>query len=171
MKSWALQATTLSVGSKCACGIPPRGASPGVVSAGGRADVLAPRPALRIPFACRAGRRGRGWPRAPACGILPTDGRVRRAGGGPGGASARSLYISWRCQERKDGEMRKVVVINHVTLDGVMQAPGYPDEDTRGGFAHGAGRHHAATARRSTRSASGWATTGRFCSAGGPTKI
>jgi dihydrofolate reductase len=33
--------------------------------------------------------------------------------------------------------MRKVVVINHVTLDGVMQAPGRPDEDTRGGFAHG----------------------------------
>jgi hypothetical protein len=33
--------------------------------------------------------------------------------------------------------MRKVVAINHVTLDGVMQAPGRPDEDTRGGFAHG----------------------------------
>jgi dihydrofolate reductase len=33
--------------------------------------------------------------------------------------------------------MRKVIVINHVTLDGVMQAPGRPDEDTRGGFAHG----------------------------------
>lgn len=33
--------------------------------------------------------------------------------------------------------MRKVVVINHVTLDGVMQAPGYPEEDTRGGFEHG----------------------------------
>ena len=31
----------------------------------------------------------------------------------------------------------EVVVINHVTLDGVMQAPGRPDEDTRGGFAHG----------------------------------
>jgi dihydrofolate reductase len=31
----------------------------------------------------------------------------------------------------------KVVVINHVTLDGVMQAPGRPDEDTRGGFSHG----------------------------------
>jgi len=30
-----------------------------------------------------------------------------------------------------------VVVINHITLDGVMQAPGGPDEDTRGGFAHG----------------------------------
>ena len=27
-----------------------------------------------------------------------------------------------------------IVVINHVSLDGVMQAPGRPDEDTRGGF-------------------------------------
>jgi dihydrofolate reductase len=33
--------------------------------------------------------------------------------------------------------MRRVVVINHVTLDGVMQAPGRPDEDRRGGFEHG----------------------------------
>jgi dihydrofolate reductase len=33
--------------------------------------------------------------------------------------------------------MRKIVVTNHVTLDGVMQAPGRPDEDTRGGFQHG----------------------------------
>jgi dihydrofolate reductase len=30
--------------------------------------------------------------------------------------------------------MPRVVVINHVTLDGVMQAPGRRDEDTRGGF-------------------------------------
>jgi dihydrofolate reductase len=33
--------------------------------------------------------------------------------------------------------MSKVVVVNNVTLDGVMQAPGRPDEDTRGGFKHG----------------------------------
>lgn len=33
--------------------------------------------------------------------------------------------------------MRKVVVFNNLTLDGVMQAPGRPDEDTRGGFKHG----------------------------------
>jgi dihydrofolate reductase len=33
--------------------------------------------------------------------------------------------------------MSKVVVMNSVTLDGVMQGPGRPDEDTRGGFAHG----------------------------------
>jgi dihydrofolate reductase len=31
----------------------------------------------------------------------------------------------------------KIVVNNYVTLDGVMQAPGHPDEDRRGGFAHG----------------------------------
>ena len=33
--------------------------------------------------------------------------------------------------------MSRVVVINHLTLDGVMQAPGRPDEDQRDGFAHG----------------------------------
>ena len=33
--------------------------------------------------------------------------------------------------------MARIVVINHLTLDGVMQSPGRPEEDTRGGFAHG----------------------------------
>ncbi len=33
--------------------------------------------------------------------------------------------------------MSNVVVFNHLTLDGVMQAPGRPDEDRRDGFAHG----------------------------------
>jgi dihydrofolate reductase len=33
--------------------------------------------------------------------------------------------------------MGRVVVINHVTLDGVMQGPGRPDEDTRDGFVAG----------------------------------
>jgi dihydrofolate reductase len=37
--------------------------------------------------------------------------------------------------------MRKIVVIEHVTLDGVMQAPGRPDEDDRGGFDHGGWAH------------------------------
>jgi dihydrofolate reductase len=33
--------------------------------------------------------------------------------------------------------MAKLVVINNLTLDGVMQAPGRPDEDLRDGFEHG----------------------------------
>ena len=33
--------------------------------------------------------------------------------------------------------MSNVVVFTSLTLDGVMQAPGRPDEDRRGGFAHG----------------------------------
>src|SRR5512138_651716 len=33
--------------------------------------------------------------------------------------------------------MGKIVVFNNVTLDGVMQAPGRADEDTRGGFKYG----------------------------------
>lgn len=33
--------------------------------------------------------------------------------------------------------MRTITVLNHLSLDGVMQAPGRPDEDPRGGFAHG----------------------------------
>jgi dihydrofolate reductase len=33
--------------------------------------------------------------------------------------------------------MARITAVENVTLDGVMQAPGAPDEDTRGGFAHG----------------------------------
>ncbi len=33
--------------------------------------------------------------------------------------------------------MRKIIVFTNLSLDGVMQAPARPDEDTRGGFQHG----------------------------------
>jgi len=33
--------------------------------------------------------------------------------------------------------MGKITVVNNVTLDGIMQAPARPDEDTRGGFTQG----------------------------------
>lgn len=31
----------------------------------------------------------------------------------------------------------RIVVLSHITLDGVMQGPGRPEEDTRDGFTHG----------------------------------
>ena len=33
--------------------------------------------------------------------------------------------------------MRKIIVISDITLDGVVQAPGAPEEDTSGGFKYG----------------------------------
>ncbi len=33
--------------------------------------------------------------------------------------------------------MRKIIVLEHISLDGVIQAPGRPDEDTSDGFAYG----------------------------------
>ncbi len=33
--------------------------------------------------------------------------------------------------------MRRIIVISMITLDGVLQAPGGPEEDTSGGFKYG----------------------------------
>jgi dihydrofolate reductase len=33
--------------------------------------------------------------------------------------------------------VRKIIVLEHITLDGIIQAPGGPEEDTSGGFAYG----------------------------------
>ncbi len=33
--------------------------------------------------------------------------------------------------------MRRLIVLEHISLDGVIQAPGAPDEDPSGGFAYG----------------------------------
>ena len=37
--------------------------------------------------------------------------------------------------------MRKLVVVEFMSLDGVVQAPGDPKEDTEGGFTHGGWQH------------------------------
>jgi len=33
--------------------------------------------------------------------------------------------------------MRKIIVLSMISLDGVLQAPGDPDEDPTGGFRYG----------------------------------
>ncbi len=47
------------------------------------------------------------------------------------------LFDSPARLRRRGQVIRKVIVGTFVTLDGVMQAPGAPDEDRAGGFEHG----------------------------------
>src|SRR5687767_523923 len=44
----------------------------------------------------------------------------------------------WRSDRaRRNSIMRKIIVLEHISLDGVIQAPGGPEEDTSDGFAYG----------------------------------
>jgi dihydrofolate reductase len=54
----------------------------------------------------------------------------------------------------------KVVVFMNLTLDGVMQAPGRPDEDRRGGFKHGGWAMPYADPEMGKVAAESMATTG-----------
>src|SRR5947207_11297305 len=66
--------------------------------------------------------------------------------------------------------MSDIVVFISLTLDGVMQAPGRADEDTRGGFQHGGWGCPTRTPTRAGSRASRWPPPGRSCWAGEPTK-
>ena len=56
--------------------------------------------------------------------------------------------------------MTKIIVFNSVTLDGVVQAPGRPDEDRRGGFKHGGWSVPYADEETGKLAAEGMQTTG-----------
>ena len=66
--------------------------------------------------------------------------------------------------------MRKVIVVEWMTLDGVVQAPGAPDEDTTGGFQHGG--WHLPYFDDLARSwvVNGYATAGGFLLGAAPTR-
>jgi dihydrofolate reductase len=49
----------------------------------------------------------------------------------------RSFVLGMRKRENWTEMMRKISAITQVTLDGVMQSPGSPEEDPRNGFAYG----------------------------------
>jgi len=55
--------------------------------------------------------------------------------------------------------MGKITVFESLTLDGVMQAPGRPDEDTRGGFAYGGWAVPYADSVQASMAGEGMATT------------
>ena len=75
----------------------------------------------------------------------------------------------FRAGSAEDGRMRTITVNNNVSLDGVMQAPMSPDEDTRGGFPYGgwalAGNDEALAAEMGV----GTDRAARCCSATAPT--
>ena len=56
--------------------------------------------------------------------------------------------------------MSRIVAFENVTLDGVMQAPAYKDEDTRGGFEHGGWATPYQDEEAARAAASGMAETG-----------
>ena len=56
--------------------------------------------------------------------------------------------------------MGRITAFENVTLDGVMQAPAYADEDRRGGFEHGGWAMPYADEEAGRAAASGMAATG-----------
>jgi len=52
----------------------------------------------------------------------------------------RAVRVRGETDHQEDG-MTRITAIENVSLDGVMQAPGAPEEDTRGGFTHGGWAH------------------------------
>jgi dihydrofolate reductase len=61
---------------------------------------------------------------------------------------------------KEERQMTRIVVFESLSLDGVMQAPGRPDEDVRGGFTHGGWAFPYADPAMGKVAAESMATTG-----------
>src|SRR5580658_661882 len=102
---------------------------PGWVKRSLRLDSIAVRP----PAGGRMGRQADGSNWASPASLL--RGPLIAA---PGMTSTPRQRLSQeRISTNKEQTMGKLIVTEFVTLDGVAQAPGGPDEDRDGGFAHG----------------------------------
>src|SRR4051794_31653372 len=49
--------------------------------------------------------------------------------------------MSGACEHRPEGATMQIILIDFMSIDGVVQAPGGPEEDTDNGFAHGGWSH------------------------------
>lgn len=66
--------------------------------------------------------------------------------------------------------MRKLSVVNFITLDGVMQSPADPDEDRSGGFEYGGWVQPYLDEDWGRAAGEGWLRLMRFSSGGRPTR-
>ena len=64
--------------------------------------------------------------------LMPPDRHADRAASRARRPAGRDLL-----RQPRGARMSTIEVVNHITLDGVLQAPAHPDEDRRGGFEHG----------------------------------
>ncbi|WP_279402552.1 hypothetical protein [Arthrobacter sp. JCM 19049] len=66
--------------------------------------------------------------------------------------------------------MRQLVAVEFLSVDGVMQGLGSPDEDRSGGFVHGGWGARYAPAIHAALGAQGWKPPPPTCSGGAPTR-